>query len=238
MEHIYKILANQTNPYKDFLFSKDLYAYDEKSEWSPAKKLNVIIVPHSHNDPGWLMTFEEYFEKRTKHILNTVVEALSEKETRTFIWAEISYLSLWWQQANQTMRSKMRRLIVETKQLEIVTGGWVMTDEANTYYYAMIEQMIEGHEWLRTNIDAQIAPVHGWSIDPFGYSSTMAYLLKQMGFEAMLIQRVHYFLKEYMKFTQRFEFEWRQSWSTKSSKSTDMFCHVMPYGHYDVVRFI
>jgi hypothetical protein len=32
----------------------------------------------------------------------------------------------------------------------------------------MIEQMIEGHEWLKANIDPSIRPTMGWSIDPFG----------------------------------------------------------------------
>lgn len=101
----------------------------DSNQWSGRKKLHVFVVPHSHNDPGWLMTFEEYFRQRTKGILDTVVNSLSEKSTRKFIWAETSYLHLWWNQATKHMQNKMRKLIVETKQLEIVTGGWVMNDE-------------------------------------------------------------------------------------------------------------
>ena len=45
---------------------------------------------------------------------------------------------MWWSEATQDMRLKMKRLIFDTKQLEIVTGGWVMTDEANSNYYSII----------------------------------------------------------------------------------------------------
>lgn len=183
------------------------------------------------------MTFEQYFQERTKYILDTIVNSLSENTFRKFVWAETSYLSLWWAQATDDMKNKMKRLILETKQLEIVTGGWVMTDEANSNYYAMIEQMIEGHEWLRANIDKSIQPVNGWSIDPFGYTPTMAYLLKQMGFQHMTIQRVHYHVKKYLAQSLRFEFKWTQSWATKNSKDTSIFCHVMPFYSYDVSLF-
>ena len=57
-----------------------------------------------------------------------------------------------------------------------------------------------------------VKPANGWSIDPFGYSSTMPYLLKKAGFQNMLIQRVHYAIKKHFSLKRSLEFNWRQNW--------------------------
>ena len=82
------------------------------------------------------------------------VDHLIADRSRKFIWAEMSYLSMWWEQASEARRGNLKK-VVDGKQLEIVTGGWVMNDEANTHYFAMIDQLIEGYLYCCWFVSAQ-----------------------------------------------------------------------------------
>ncbi|KAK2107515.1 hypothetical protein P7K49_012680 [Saguinus oedipus] len=110
-------------------------------DWD-TEDLQVFVVPHSHNDPGWIKTFDKYYTEQTQHILNSMVSKLQEDPRRRFLWAEVSFFAKWWDNINAQKRAA----------LEIATGGWVMPDEANSHYFALIDQLIEGHQWLERNL--------------------------------------------------------------------------------------
>lgn len=193
--------------------------------------LQIFVVPHSHVDPGWLSTFEMYYDTQGRRILDTVVDALLADERRKFIWAEVCYLERWWRDATPEKQKALRQ-VLDKGQLEIVTGGWVQPDEANTELYALEVQMQEGHDWIRQTLGAQYLPTYAWSIDPFGYSPTMPYLLSKHNITAMVIQRVHYAVKKELARRQHLEFQWRQVWDTEGE--FDVWTHVLPFFSYDI----
>uniref|UniRef100_A0A182UAA6 Alpha-mannosidase n=1 Tax=Anopheles melas TaxID=34690 RepID=A0A182UAA6_9DIPT len=199
------------------------------SEWNSHHKLHVFVVPHSHNDPGWIQTFDEYYERSTKNIFANMLRHLDENAGMRFIWAEISYFAQWYDKLVAEQKDIVKRL-VKKRQLEFVTGGWVMPDEANSHWYSMLLQLTEGQTWLQTRLN--VTPVSSWSIDPFGQSATMPYILKQSGFENLLIQRTHYIVKKNLALKKQLEFRWRQLWDTRGD--TDLFTHMMPFYSYDV----
>uniref|UniRef100_A0A0N5CCI8 Alpha-mannosidase n=1 Tax=Strongyloides papillosus TaxID=174720 RepID=A0A0N5CCI8_STREA len=206
-------------------------SYDVKDK-RDMRKINVFLIPHSHDDPGWLKTFEEYYNEDVSGILNGMLDYLSKKNEMKFVYVEMSFFELFYSSISPMKRRKVKKLLKDNK-LEILSGGWVMTDEANSHFVTQIIELFEGHEFLKNNL--QYIPRNHWSIDPFGLSPTMAYLIKESGFRRMAIQRVHYLVKQYFAQRKLFEFKWRQLWSggyQNDSAKTDMFTHIFPYTGY------
>ncbi|EGD82499.1 hypothetical protein PTSG_03147 [Salpingoeca rosetta] len=196
---------------------------------SRAKPLEVILMPHTHVDPGWIRTFDDYYQKQTKAILDTVTDFLAARPFRKFIWAEISFLQAWWHDATPDRRRTFRNL-VRRGQMEIVTGGWVMTEEACSHYFSMVDQLIEGQIWVNETFG--VVPATGWSVDPFGHTPTMAFINSKAGLKGMVIDRIHWRLKQQMQQRNELVFRWQQDWDTTAN--TAVLTHTLPFYLYDV----
>ena len=198
-------------------------------ELSTGLPLKVIVIPHSHSDPGWHKTVDNYFEEQTKQTLDSMVRKLQLYPNMTFVWAESVFLSMWWTKLSLNEQLSVRHLL-QRGQLEIVGGSWVVPDEANPHYFALIDQMIEGHQWLKDNIG--IYPLNTWSLDPFGYSAVLAHLYKLAGFENMVILRVNAAVKQYLQSRNSLEFMWRTMWNC--TEAGEIMTLMMPYMLYSI----
>ena len=69
-----------------------------------AQPKTVHVFPHSHTDLGWLQTVENYFEGNdmgfytgsVETILTTTIQMLEDWHERTFTYAEMKFLKMWW----------------------------------------------------------------------------------------------------------------------------------------------
>jgi alpha-mannosidase len=139
--------------------------------------LEIHVIPHSHDDVGWLKTVDEYFYgykndiqlAGVQYTIEGVVTELLLDPRKTFVYVEMAFFYRWYKNQNQEKKDQVKGL-VNSGQLEFITGGVCMNDEANPYYEDMIDQMTWGHQLISREF--KVAPSIGWQIDPFGHSST------------------------------------------------------------------
>ncbi len=79
--------------------------------------------------------------------------------------------------------------LIEEGRFEILTGGWVMTDEASVDTFGMVDQLVEGHQWLRDHLN--VTAKSSWSVDPFGHGGTFPYILKVADKKHFLCSTLH-----------------------------------------------
>ncbi|XP_052582965.1 lysosomal alpha-mannosidase-like isoform X2 [Peromyscus californicus insignis] len=200
--------------------------------------LNVHLLPHTHDDVGWLKTVDQYYygilndiqHASVQNILDSVIPSLLEDSTRRFIYVEMAFFSCWWKQQTNATQDIVRKLVRQGR-LEFVNGGWVMNDEGATHYGAIVDQMTLGLRFLQDTFGSNGRPRVAWHIDPFGHSREQASLFAQMGFDGFLLGRIDYQDKFLRKEELKMEEVWRASASLKPPIA-DLFTGVLP-NNYD-----
>lgn len=179
--------------------------------------ITVHVVPHTHDDVGWLKTVDQYYRGQNnsiqhayvKMILDTVVQALQMNPNRTFTYVEQAFFQRWWHEQGPSQRELVKRLVA-TGQLSFTNGGWCMHDEAVPFYLDMIDQTTMGHRFLMEEFG--FSPKTGWQLDPFGHSATQAALLSaEVGFTGLFFGRIDYQDLQLRVESSSAEFVWRAS---------------------------
>ncbi|XP_028761137.1 alpha-mannosidase At3g26720 [Neltuma alba] len=199
-------------------------------------KINVHLVPHSHDDVGWLKTVDQYYVGANnsirgacvQNVLDSVISALLDDENRKFIYVEMAFFQRWWRQQSKAMKIKVKEL-VNSGQLEFINGGMCMHDEATPHYIDLIDQTTLGHQFIKEEFGK--IPRVGWQIDPFGHSAVQAYMLgAELGFDSLFFARIDYQDRAKRLKEKTLEVVWQGSKSLRSS--SQIFTGIFPR-HYD-----
>lgn len=161
--------------------------------------LNVHIVPHTHDDVGWLKTVDQYYygsktliqKAGVQYILDSVIQQLLSDPAKRFIYVESAFFFKWWNKQTASLKDQVYMLVQEGR-LEFIGGAWSMNDEATTHYQSVIDQFTWGLRKLNDTFGECGRPRVGWQIDPFGHSREMASMFARMGFDGMFFGRLDY----------------------------------------------
>uniref|UniRef100_A0A1L8DR39 Alpha-mannosidase n=2 Tax=Nyssomyia neivai TaxID=330878 RepID=A0A1L8DR39_9DIPT len=199
-------------------------------------RINVHIVPHTHDDVGWLKTVDQYYygsrtliqKAGVQYILDSVIQALLADPQRRFIYVESAFFFKWWKEQTPQLREQVRQLVEEGR-LEFIGGAWSMNDEATVHYQSVIDQFTYGLRLLNDTFGKCARPRVGWQIDPFGHTREMASLFAQMGYDGMFFGRLDYQDKTHRLDKREAEMIWRGS--ANLGEAADLFTGVL-YNNY------
>uniref|UniRef100_A0A2A4JU30 Alpha-mannosidase n=1 Tax=Heliothis virescens TaxID=7102 RepID=A0A2A4JU30_HELVI len=194
--------------------------------------LNVHIVPHTHDDVGWLKTVDQYYygsknsiqKAGVQYILDSVIKELWEDPKRRFIYVETAFFWKWWVRQTPATQSKVHTLVNQGR-LQMVGGAWSMNDEAASHYQSTIDQFTWGLKKLNQTFGHCGRPRVGWQIDPFGHSREFASLLSMMGYDGLFLGRIDYQDKRNRLLHRNMEMVWRGD--DALGKSSDIFTGVL-----------
>ncbi|XP_070572085.1 lysosomal alpha-mannosidase-like isoform X2 [Ptychodera flava] len=198
--------------------------------------LNVHLVPHTHDDVGWLKTVDQYFygannsiyHASVQYILDSTILTLNQNPSRKFIYAEVAFFKRWWAEQSATMKAKVKNLVNQGR-LEFAGGGWSQNDEAATHYVAIIDNMAYGLQFLHENFGTCGRPHIAWQIDVFGHSKEQAALFAKMGMDAAFFARIEDVDHDLRRVEKKLEGVWHGSQSLGSRG--DLFFGIF-YDHY------
>ncbi|KAJ2307362.1 Alpha-mannosidase 2 [Coemansia sp. RSA 2706] len=162
------------------------------------RNLTLHLATHSHSDIGWNLSFEGYYDSSVHGVLRGVCAALWADGRRRFTWGDLAFLDLWLDDEGDEASSVDGRLtwrqvvgeLMRRGQWAVVGGTYVSPDEGLTTWWGHNAVVDVGHRTLARQLNATTSV--GWQIDNFGHHSTVAHVLGNTGYTALVLGRMAY----------------------------------------------
>ena len=198
-------------------------------------KITVHVVPHTHDDVGWLKTVDQYYTGERDdiqragvlYVINGIYDSLMKDPAKKFTYVEMAFFQKWWYEQSEEIQANVKVLVQEGR-LQFVNAGMSMSDEATVHYEDFLNNMKAGHDFLKKELGYR--PTIGWHIDPFGHHSATAALFAEMGFNAWFFARIDHQDKNRRLEEKEMEWLWRPFNKSLGARA-EIFTHMM-YQHY------
>jgi hypothetical protein len=147
----------------------------------------LVLGETSHWDPNWLHTSERYYERRIRHILDAVLDALAAEPRRVYSVESVFFLKLYWERAPKR-RAELRDLI-NAGRLQLTGTGMTTPDTVLPEAESILRDYLLGQEWLRAQGIA-VEPRLAYLPDDFGHSPALPTLLRALGMDRAAVTRI------------------------------------------------
>ncbi|XP_043219632.1 alpha-mannosidase 2-like [Amphibalanus amphitrite] len=186
-----------------------------------------MLVAHSSRlERDWRTPLTELYRTAGRPTLDSLVATMADLTNMTFTWSEVSQLHLWWYGASEESRRTLTEL-VRSGRLEITGGMWVQPEDTGVRLHTLVQQLVEGHQWLRQHLG--VTPETGLCAGSpaAGCSSVLAHLFSQAGIEQAVVTSASGAWTEYMAAHRSVDFQWQQPWSDGGDDGS-LLTHVHP----------
>ncbi|KAI8323178.1 hypothetical protein GQ54DRAFT_116086 [Martensiomyces pterosporus] len=166
------------------------------------QNLTLHLLPHSHSDIGWNLSFQDYYASSVHAVMRRAAVELWKRADRRFTWGDLAFVHMWMADEGDKPNSVLpgddsrltwRQVLAELMrrgQWEFAGGTYVSPDEGLTTWWAHNSIVDLGHRVLARELNSSVGVA--WQIDNFGHMDTMPYLLKNTGYEELILGRMAY----------------------------------------------
>ncbi|PVV03622.1 hypothetical protein BB560_001885, partial [Smittium megazygosporum] len=190
---------------------------DYRSPWKSPRNLTLHILPHSHCDLGWNLSFDEYYAQSIKTVIENVLIELYKNPKRRFSWNDIPYIEKFLKEEGNKPNmllenssdkaltwNQLADIVVNKKQLEFGNLEYSSPDELLTDLRSQFENMDVGRSYLAARFNSTTSTV--LHIDNFGHKHTTPFILSKNGVDKMILGRMSFSSESDFKSTGGFQF--------------------------------